>query len=140
MIAFARPTAWRSLTLGALSLTLALSQAVAARQAGKTVNDGVYTAAQAERGEKVFAETCTACHDAERFTGAEFVGNWQGQPLQALFAMVNTMPEDNPGSLKPEQYADVLAYFLKLNDYPAGKTDLPSGADALKGIGMVARK
>jgi hypothetical protein len=47
--------------------------------------------------------------------------------------MSTTMPEDNPGSLKPQQYADVVAYFLKLNGYPAGKTEL-TGPEALKTI------
>ena len=81
--------------------------------------------------------TCTACHDTARFTGSDFLAGWTGKPLHALFDHVTTtMPEDNPGSLKPQQYADVVAYFLKLNGYPAGKAELQDQADALKGIAV----
>lgn len=104
-------------------------------QAPKSVNEGVYTAPQADRGAAVFKSTCTACHDPERFTGDEFLSGWTGKSLHSLFDHMSTsMPEDNPGSLKPQQYADVVAYFLKLNGYPAGKTELTGGADVMKGI------
>jgi hypothetical protein len=39
-----------------------------------------------------------------RLTGAEFTA-WC-KPLQELFDAVITMPEDNPGSLKPQEYAE----------------------------------
>ena len=99
-------------------------------QSAKSVNEGVYTAAQADRGAAVFKTSCTACHDTGRFTGDDFLAGWTGKSLHALFDHVSTtMPEDNPGSLKPQQYADVIAYLLKLNEYPTGNTEL-SGADA----------
>ena len=106
-----------------------------AAQNGKSVNDGIYTAAQADRGAAVFKTSCTTCHETSRFTGDEFLAGWTGKPLHELFQhMSTTMPEDNPGSLKPQQYADVVAYFLKLNGYPAGKTELESATDGLKAI------
>jgi quinoprotein glucose dehydrogenase len=106
-----------------------------AAQAGKTVNDGIYTEEQAARGKTVFAANCTTCHETSRFTGDEFLKGWTGKPLHALFEhMSTTMPEDNPGGLKPQQYADVVAYFLQLNDYPAGKTELESAVEGLKAI------
>ena len=109
--------------------------AAVAAQAPKSVNEGIYTAAQADRGAAVFDKTCTACHDTARFTGDEFLAGWTGKPLHDLFNhMSTTMPEDNPGSLKPQQYADVVAYFLKLNGYPAGKAELESAAAGLKAI------
>lgn len=118
----------------ALWLAALVSVTVSA-QTGKSVNDGVYTAAQADRGDKVFNATCTTCHDTARFTGKEFLSVWTGQPIHALFEHVNTtMPEDNPGSLKPEQYADILAFFLKLNGYPEGAEELPASPEALKTI------
>jgi mono/diheme cytochrome c family protein len=108
--------------------------AIVAAQGDKSVNDGIYTAAQADRGATTFKASCTACHETSRFTGDEFLAGWTEKPLHELFAhMSATMPEDNPGSLKPQQYADVVAYFLKLNGYPAGKTELP-GVDELKAI------
>jgi quinoprotein glucose dehydrogenase len=117
-----------------LSTALLLSTLVAA-QSARSVNEGVYSAAQADRGAAVFKTTCTACHETSRFTGDDFLSGWTGKPLHALFDHVSTtMPEDNPGSLKPQQYADVIAYFLELNGYPAGKSDLQDTAEALKAI------
>ncbi|HUE89188.1 MAG TPA: c-type cytochrome [Vicinamibacterales bacterium] len=107
---------------------------------GKSVNEGVYTPTQAARGEATFEASCTACHDTSRFSGPDFLSTWTGQPLHVLFDHVHTtMPEDNPGSLKPEQYADVLALFLKLNGYPEGTEELPAEAEALKGIKFDAK-
>jgi quinoprotein glucose dehydrogenase len=100
-----------------------------------SVNQGVYTAAQADRGAAQFQTSCTACHDPARFTGPDFLAGWTGKPLHDLFDLMHTtMPEDNPGSLKPQQYADVVAYFLKLNDYPAGQEELKGTAEAMKSI------
>jgi quinoprotein glucose dehydrogenase len=93
------------------------------------VNDGVYTAAQAERGAKIFKDTCTTCHDTKRFTGEDLLSVWSGKSLHELFQHISTtMPEDNPGTLKPQQYADVVAYFLKLNTYPEGSAELEPAA------------
>jgi mono/diheme cytochrome c family protein len=101
----------------------------------KTVNDGVYAAAQADRGQALFTASCSACHDPARFTGDDFLGSWTGKPLHALFELVSaTMPEDNPGSLKPQQYADVISYFLRLNKFPAGDKELEGTADVMRAI------
>ena len=101
----------------------------------KTVSAGVYTAAQADRGQMQYEETCAACHETSQFTGNDFAGSWGGKSLFDLFDKVKTtMPEDNPGSLKPQQYADIIGYFLKLNKFPAGETELKGDAEALKGI------
>ena len=124
----------KKLTAGVLLWLVAVAAVAVPAKTGKSVNEGVYTAAQADRGAAVFKASCTACHDAARFTGDEFLAGWTGKSLHALFdQMSTTMPEDNPGSLKAQQYADVVAYFLQLNGYPAGKSEL-TGAEAMKGI------
>lgn len=110
-------------------------------QEKQSVNQGVYSDAQAARGQKTFEEFCTTCHDTGRFTGPDFVKNWSGQPLHSLFDTVSTtMPEDNPGALKPQQYGDLIAFFLKLNDYPAGSAELKGDAEAMKAIQMEPKK
>jgi hypothetical protein len=77
------------------------------------------------------------CHDTTRFTGDEFLKAWVGKPLHGLFEVVSTtMPEDNPGSLSKAEYADVIAYLLKLNNFPSGAADLPTDKDALSTILM----
>ena len=106
----------------------------------KSVNEGVYTAAQATRGESTFSGSCTTCHDTARFIGKDFLSTWTGKSLHVLFDHVHTtMPEDNPGSLKPQQYADILAFFLKLNEYPEGQEELPATAESLKSIKFDAK-
>ena len=52
--------------------------------------------------------------------------------------MRTTMPEDNPGTLKPQQYADILSFFLKLNGFAAGEAELTGTDAAMKAIRMEA--
>src|SRR5882757_4503486 len=90
------------------------------RPSVRSVNDGVYNAAQARRGEATFGDQCGSCHEPERFLGRSFVDTWRGS-LDALFNSIRrSMPEDNPGGLSPQVYEDVIAYLLKLNGYPVG--------------------
>jgi mono/diheme cytochrome c family protein len=130
-------TDMKNLSIAAL-IWIAAFAAVSA-QANKSVNEGVYTAAQAERGSNVFKDSCTTCHDPKRFTGEDLTSVWGDKPLDELFKHISTtMPEDNPGTLKPQQYVDVIAYFLQLNKYPAGKAEL--NPDEIKTIRFDKKK
>ena len=124
--------------------TLALVAAVTAvngQAPQKTTNSGVYTAAQAERGQKIFEAKCTACHDTARFTGEGFIDPWAGKPLKDVWDIASgTMPEDNPGSLKPQEYGDVIAYFLSLNAFATGDAELPGEAAAMANILIEKKK
>jgi mono/diheme cytochrome c family protein len=105
--------------------------------AQKSVKAGVYTAAQADRGQSVYRSKCASCHAPNRFTDDFFYQSFAGKPLWEMFDVISdSMPEDNPGSLKKEEYADVIAYLLKLNNFPAGTTDLPIDKEALSAIMM----
>jgi mono/diheme cytochrome c family protein len=118
----------------ALAITLG-AVAPSAQAPQKTTNSGVYTAAQAQRGKAVFEGKCTTCHEPGRFTGNEFLAAWSGKPLKDVWDIASgTMPEDNPGSLKPQEYGDVLAYFLHLNAFPAGNAELQGNAAAMASI------
>jgi mono/diheme cytochrome c family protein len=120
-------------TVGCAAL-LAISVAAAAQ---KSVKAGVYTAAQADRGQALFRSKCASCHAPNRFTDDLFYTSFAGKPLWEMFDVISdSMPEDNPGSLKKEEYADVIAYLLKLNNFPTGETDLPIDKDALSAILM----
>lgn len=44
------------------------------------------------------------------------------------------MPEGDPGSLKPEEYASILAFFLSESGYKEGEKELPSDLESLKKI------
>jgi len=122
----------------ATASTLALTAGTVALQGQtpqKTTNASVYTAAQADRGKVLFSEKCGACHDPARFTGDAFFDAFDGKALKELWDIASgTMPEDNPGSLKPQEYGDVIAYFLHLNAFPAGTAELPGDAGAMANI------
>ena len=121
--------------LAASGLVWAVAVATIGAQApSRTVNDGVYSSGQASRGQALFQSICTTCHAPDRFTGEEFVSAWSGKPLSELFKALQTMPEDNPGSLDAQQYSDVMAYFLSLNKFPSGSEELKPEADVLANI------
>ena len=122
--------------------TIVLAAVLVAAQT-KTTADSVYTAAQAKRGETVYGASCSSCHapdlsgggQAPSLSGKEFSEAWNGQTLADLFDRVQTtMPADAPGTLKPAESADVVAFILSKNDFPAGDTELPADAAALKDI------
>ena len=100
---------------------------------GPTTLDGVYTDEQASRGKDVYLNSCRSCHTPASHTGATFNKWWRGKHLSDLFAFVSTrMPKNDPGSLAPEDVADVMAYLLKMNAMPVGPNELPADADSLK--------
>ncbi len=100
--------------------------------AAGTVLDGVYTAAQARRGQSVYQGKCATCHraDLSGFSGPPlkgdiFMDRWREFNLSVLFDLIkNTMPADNPGTLSSAAYLDVQAYLLEQNGIPAGKREL----------------
>lgn len=96
---------------------------------------GVYSAVQAAKGEEAYFSLCVACHPPGTYKGGTFKSNWDGRPLSELFDSISEkMPKNEPGSLTLEQYAQLVAYLLKVNDMPAGKTDLPADSAPLKDI------
>lgn len=118
-------------------------------QAAKSVNEGVYSEAQAKRGDAIYKEQCAACHGDNLegtgpmppLAGKDFLSNWQGKPLADVFEKTQTsMPATAPGSLSPEQTADVVAYMLNVGKYPAGAAELAPKVDALKTITIDAPK
>jgi mono/diheme cytochrome c family protein len=135
-----------SQALGAAAVIFAVSAGAAvtsSAQAGASVHEGVYTEEQAKRGEAVSAKLCASCHGPDlsggeagpALVGLEFIGNWTNLTVADFFDRVHsTMPADAPGTMTLQQTSDVSAYVLKLNKYPAGKTELPSDLAALKSI------
>ena len=109
--------------------------AATAQEPQKSTNSGVFTAAQAERGKKTFEAKCTSCHDTARFTGDTFLEPWNGKPLKDVWDIASgTMPEDNPGSLRPQEYGDILAFFLSLNGFKTGDAELEGSAAAMANV------
>jgi mono/diheme cytochrome c family protein len=116
-------------------LVLAPAAALAQTDTTRTTRAGVYSAAQAERGKMQYAVSCRSCHTAASHTGVTFAKWWKDRTLAELFGYMSTqMPKNDPGSLEPDQYADVVAYLLRMNAMPAGRTDLPPDSTALAQI------
>jgi len=119
----------------ALSTALIMSSAAAFADGDpRTTADGVYTAAQAETGLAVHEEFCAKCHHYSYYMGS-FLLSWQNQPVSALYDLIKLkMPEDRPGSLKPREYAALLAYVFELNGMPAGEEKLAHKPEEMEQI------
>ena len=123
---------------------------VTLRAQARSVADGVFTDAQAKRGATLYTEQCGSCHGADMtgvadlfpaLTGDTFVTTWQGKSVGELFEKISTtMPALDPGSLKPEQTADIVAHILSVSKYPAGATELAAGVEPLNQIKIDAPK
>ena len=103
------------------------------QSAERTVLDGVYTEAQAERGTRAYMEHCSRCHDvdlrgnpvAPSLTGARFIDAWREDSLHSLFDHMTTrMPREPLTRLPTPVYVDILAFILQFNGYPPGQQEL----------------
>jgi mono/diheme cytochrome c family protein len=123
----------------AILFLLAASIAIEA-QATRTLQDGVFSDAQAARGQALYADRCAGCHgpdlaggaQAPPLEGAAFKYKWRQEPLSALFIKTRyTMPPNagDAARLTAEQGADLVAHILKSNGFPAGQADF-AAADA----------
>jgi PQQ-dependent dehydrogenase (methanol/ethanol family) len=93
---------------------------------------GDYTPAQASAGQAVYTQYCAICHGAN--LQGESGPAISGEPLRLAYGagtaaqlydfISRQMPQDKPGSLKPQQYLDVTAYILARNGFPSGDTPL----------------
>jgi mono/diheme cytochrome c family protein len=104
--------------------------------------DGVFTAAQADRGGKSVAR-CQGCHGpqlagtdrAPALKGPAFLADWEDGSVNKLFVKIrDTMPPSNTDSLSAEAKLDVLTYLLRENGFPTGTTELAMNADALDAL------
>ena len=125
--------------LGGAVLSLTVTWTLTAQTDSRTVRDGVFTSAQAERGSRVFRSICTNCHEIAEFTGAgAYLEDVEGKPLWETYEFVSTeMPEDDPGSLRPEEYSAVLAYIFSAYGLPSGDAELSVDRESLEAITIV---
>ena len=125
--------------LGGAALGLTVTWTLTAQTGNRTLRDGVFTSAQAERGAGVFGSICTNCHEIAEFTGAgAYLEDVEGKPLWETFEFVSSeMPEDDPGSLRLEEYAAVLAYIFSVYGLPSGDAELAVDRESLEAITIV---
>ena len=109
----------------------------------------MYSEEQSGRGRALYAKECASCHGstlsggetAPPLTGAAFLANWSGLSVGELFERIRvSMPEGRPGTLSRQQNADILAYILSVNQFPAGKAELQKDTDRLKQIRFLAER
>jgi mono/diheme cytochrome c family protein len=130
---------------GILTLAVSASISLQAQQA-RTAKDGVYSTAQATRGAATFQMRCAVCHGemleglaGPPLAGDVFLGPRDKQPVSDLFDKIhNTMPADAPGTLEPPQVAELVAFILQANKFPAGRAELGTADAALKQISLIA--
>lgn len=118
---------------------------VAQQAEEKSVWDGIYSQAQAERGQVVYSGVCAKCHgrtgngagepdqpESPSVARQAFLAKWDGRTVGDLFEYVRTtMPVDNPGSRTDQEYIDAIAYMFTLSKIPAGQDEMPPDAQAL---------
>lgn len=115
-----------------------------------SIRDGIYTDDQAKRGSALYASYCASCHamDLQGFTptplsgapalvGSRFIANWTNMTVGHLFYRVRvSMPQERPGSLSRQQVADILAFLVQQNGYPAAEVEQPTTEELLTEIAI----
>jgi ankyrin repeat protein len=116
--------------------------------ATRTIWDGVFTQAQADRGRDQYMKSCASCHKADLLgesaapplAGPEFSQRWVGSTVDDLLTTIRrSMPQDAPDSLGTPAYADLVSFLLGVNGSPAGAGELPLESGALKQIQFTAK-
>jgi cytochrome c553 len=131
-------------SMGALCVSSVAMRAQSAATPQRTIRDGVFTQAQADRGRQAYeSNSCVRCHLATLEGREQGGGGNGGAPLKGLrfiqdfgesrlSKLVNKIrvdkPDDNPGTLSEQVALDIAAYILSKNEYPAGETELTTEA------------
>jgi mono/diheme cytochrome c family protein len=117
-----------------LLLLFAVRTADAQNGSAPSIWSGVFTAAQAKRGDDAYQASCSGCHgsdlqptdpEAANLTGPAFTAKWSGKTLAERFDTIrSTMPPGNSNSLDEKTYMDILAFILSFNGFPPGDREL----------------
>jgi S-disulfanyl-L-cysteine oxidoreductase SoxD len=127
----------------ALFVAALIGSTIDGQEPKRTVWDGIYTAAQAERGRNAYTQSCASCHaddlrgrsTAPSLIEESFLFLWSDMSVGDLFERTRMlMPSDRPGSLSRETYADIIAFIAQKNGFPAGSAELGTDVEALKQI------
>jgi hypothetical protein len=115
---------------------------------GKSVLDGVFSDAQARRGQAAYTAHCSTCHgdalegvSAPELTGKHFLERWREDTLDTVY---NFIRENMPFGRAPDakripdnDYLDILTHILNVNGYRSGATDLRP--DLLENVMLVGK-
>jgi mono/diheme cytochrome c family protein len=142
-----------SISRMALLLAGAASMAWSAETGDDKPNDskiwnGVFTAAQVERGKADFEKSCSNCHvsdlsgsvRAPALRGQRFMQNWQNGSVGVLFTKIrDSMPANYPETVPEEIKLDILTFLLNQNGFPAGAAELKLDDKELADIQIVQK-
>jgi S-disulfanyl-L-cysteine oxidoreductase SoxD len=144
-----KPTRNAMIVSVVLSVLDAYSAVLHAQAAKCTVWDGLYSAEQAARGKALYDEKCALCHGADlsgremapALAGSTFIDEWANQSVGDLAERIHrSMPMNDPGSLRNRQVADLVAYVLATNEFPAGQLELAAEPMLLQQIEIAPEK
>ena len=135
------------------ALALTIPGAVAQQDGKASVWSGVYSKAQAQRGEKFYSGACAQCHGLKlngagqpdqppspAIARAGFLRKWSGKTVAELFAYVrHKMPPDNPGTFSDQDSIDAVAHMFAVSEIPAGDKELLPDPKSLESI-LIAEK
>jgi mono/diheme cytochrome c family protein len=107
-----------------------------------TKQKGWYTANQAKHGHQLFNNYCAECHMPDltgamgpALKGQQFLSAWGTRTLGGLLAFEHqNMPANSPGSVSDKPLADITAFILMKNGFPAGKTPLVKRAENTRAL------
>ena len=114
----------------------------------RSVWSGVYSAAQASRGEYAYSDDeCGICHGealdgdsgVTALVGNRFMTDWDGQSALALVRHIHSMQISNRDDIGIVEATDLTAFILRENKIPAGSSDLPVDRQALAEIRLDAQ-
>lgn len=105
-----------------------------------TVWRGVYTAAEAARGEAAYGNYCSGCHQPDLtgygglLVGQKFMDHWREDNVGSFYRLMKvSMPRGAPDSLGDQAYLDIMAFILESNGFPAGRSELkPAVLDSIQ--------
>lgn len=130
-----------------MALLIAGSVAAFSQSGQRTVAEGVYTEAQAQRGEALVRQVgCANCHgssleggpeETPALIGNEFINNWLNQSAEDIHIKVGSMPPDMKIKRSAQENADIVALLLWVNGYKAGSNELSPDPEVLKQIKIV---
>jgi mono/diheme cytochrome c family protein len=134
---------------GVMAVGVFQSSGTVAAQAAASQWDGIYTDAQAKRGEEGYQQYCASCHGpdmsggemAPGLAGGDFSSNWNDLSVGDIFERIRiSMPQNAPGTLSRPQVADILSYMLFKGGFPAGSNEMPTQTEMLSSIKFLAQK
>ena len=132
-----------------IAIAMSLAVVLSAQESKRTIWEGVYTDAQATRGQSAYKQTCAPCHKADllgdtgapALAGPDFFARWNGSSADDLVKTIRaSMPQDAPDTLGTQTYVDLVTFLIKSNGGPAGTSELSIDSAALKQVMVSAPK